>query len=90
MLVRLAVTKHIKSKLNLLLAGSTCTPAETIKNFFDKHVIPAFTHLDSNRFLEQELWNEECDTIFKKYEEVIRDLYNKYSSSVGFSLNAAR
>ncbi len=62
----------------------------SIKKFFEKHVTPAFTHLDSARFLEQELWNEDCDRVFKKYEEVLRDIFHTYATSVGFSLNAPR
>ena len=62
----------------------------SIKKFFEKHVVPAFRHLDSGRFLEQDLWNEDCDKVFKKYDEVLRDLYNKYGTSVGFSLNAPK
>lgn len=52
---------------------------DSIKLFFNEHLIPYMSQIDSHSFCANELWNEECDYIFKDYYPALENLYNLYS-----------
>lgn len=80
----------MKDSVTITIAGGNIRPIDAIKDFFNNHFFPPFEKIDSTRFLEEELFCEECDKVFKKYEDILRDIYHKYGTAVGFSLNAPR
>jgi len=42
---------------------------------FDDFMIPVLEKYHSLPWRKEKYWNEECDTVIKSYETVLRDIY---------------
>lgn len=45
----------------------------------DEHVFPYFKNFQFQDFRTKKLWTESCDNLIKKHNNVLRDIYQKYS-----------
>ena len=73
-LVRIAMKKFYVPEVN--------TVYESIKKLFKEHVIPYMEQVDSHRFCQWELWNEECDYILRDYTPALETIYSMYSGKL--------
>lgn len=71
-LVRIALHKYYKSKL-------VDTQFEAIHQLMETHLLPHFMKFDCHKWRLENLWNVECDEIFVKYSNILKNLFNKYS-----------
>jgi hypothetical protein len=61
------------------VGGEVSAASEAIAMFLKEQVVKTFSNLDSHKWRLEKYWNEECDTVLKKYLPIIKELYKKYS-----------
>lgn len=82
MLVRLALRKYQKSThdYDQKRIGGVCKSAsEAVALMMKDNFVKTFGGLDSHKWRMDKFWNEECDTVLKRYLPIIKELFRKYS-----------
>ena len=71
-LMRLALKRYHESITfvllhfyHMLIGEIVPTRAEAIVKLFENHLIPECSHINCQKFRDEEYWNEECDNIYK-------------------------
>lgn len=71
-LVRLATTKYVKS-------GIAPSVVEAVQKLFADQVEPFLGKFNSMTFRKDSLWCEDCDLVYKRSINALKQLYGKYS-----------
>jgi Ni,Fe-hydrogenase I cytochrome b subunit len=73
-LVRIALDKFLKHRV--------CeNPLEALQRLFDEKLISIMDNYAIHNWRELKMWSENCDTVFKAYLPILKDIYKRYSGS---------
>lgn len=78
-LVRVAVARYV-------LTHKTADVSDALQRLFNEDLDPRLEracHQDSNAFREAYCYTEAVDTVLRRHERSLRNLYNRYASAVG-------
>jgi len=53
--------------------------SEAIEKCLNENIVKTFENIDSHKWRLEKYWNEECDTVLKKYLPIIKELFKRYS-----------
>ncbi|CAI2375065.1 unnamed protein product [Moneuplotes crassus] len=69
---RIGLTKFFKTK-------ESPTQVEAVERMFINYILPFTSKFDSNKWRMEQLWNEKCDYVYKRYLIQVKTVYEKHS-----------